>query len=110
MPNGQLGCAVKQGLYFGMGHERRFEPPIVDILQKASGGHLGRILQIEAYFSHDKFIDAELVKLATRPPAGSSRGDDCDRYSSDRFVCKVTRRRIQCARLLRDAGLRFSTR
>jgi predicted dehydrogenase len=98
------------GLVLGMGHERRFEPPIVDILQKASGGHLGRILQIEAYFSHDKFIDAELVKLATRPPAGSSRGDDCDRYPSDRFVCKVTRRRIRCARLLRDAGLRFSTR
>ena len=39
-----------------MGHERRFEPPIVDILQKASGGHLGRILQIEANFSHDKFM------------------------------------------------------
>ena len=44
------------GLVLGMGHERRFEPPIVDILQKASGGHLGRILQIEANFSHDKFM------------------------------------------------------
>ena len=44
------------GLVLGTGHERRFEPPIVDILQKASGGHLGRILQIEANFSHDKFM------------------------------------------------------
>jgi predicted dehydrogenase len=55
MPNGQWLCR-EAGLVLGMGHERRFEPPIVDILQKASGGHLGRILQIEANFSHDKFM------------------------------------------------------
>ena len=44
------------GLVLGMGHERRFEPPIADLLADADAGRLGRILQIEANFSHDKFL------------------------------------------------------
>ena len=43
-------------LVLGMGHERRFEPPIAEILHAASEGRLGRLLQIEANFSHDKFL------------------------------------------------------
>ena len=44
------------GLVLGMGHERRFEPPIAALLADADAGRLGRILQIEANFSHDKFL------------------------------------------------------
>ena len=44
------------GLTLGMGHERRWEPPIADLLAKADAGGLGRIHQIEANFSHDKFL------------------------------------------------------
>ncbi|MBO6639119.1 MAG: Gfo/Idh/MocA family oxidoreductase [Roseitalea sp.] len=44
------------GLQLGMGHERRFEPPIARLLQLADDGALGRIQQIEANFSHDKFL------------------------------------------------------
>jgi predicted dehydrogenase len=44
------------GLVLGMGHERRWEPPIADLLAKADAGALGRIHQIEANFSHDKFL------------------------------------------------------
>lgn len=44
------------GLVLGMGHERRFEPPIADLLAKADAGTLGRLHQIEANFSHDKFL------------------------------------------------------
>ncbi|WP_244631175.1 Gfo/Idh/MocA family oxidoreductase [Aureimonas sp. ME7] len=61
------------GLVLGMGHERRFEPPIAEILQKAEAGELGRILQIEANFSHDKFLSlpAENWRLkADQAPAG----------------------------------------
>jgi predicted dehydrogenase len=57
-----------------MGHERRFEPPIVDILQKASGGHLGRILQIEANFSHDKFMTLNKSNWRLDPRRLQSRG------------------------------------
>ena len=44
------------GLVLGMGHERRWDPPIADMLARADAGELGRIQQIEANFSHDKFL------------------------------------------------------
>ncbi|MGI4792568.1 MAG: Gfo/Idh/MocA family protein, partial [Janthinobacterium lividum] len=44
------------GLVLGMGHERRFEPPMAELLRHAVDGRLGRLLQIEANFSHDKFL------------------------------------------------------
>lgn len=44
------------GLVLGMGHERRWEPPVADMLARADAGELGRIHQIEANFSHDKFL------------------------------------------------------
>lgn len=48
-------CAA-QNLILGMGHERRFEPPVADLIAAAQSGALGRLLQIEANFSHDKFV------------------------------------------------------
>ena len=63
----------RAGLVLGMGHERRFEPPVADMLARADAGKLGRIHQIEANFSHDKFVtidrDNWRVK-ATEAPAG----------------------------------------
>jgi len=47
------------GLVLGMGHERRWEPPILDMLAKVDADVLGRIHQIEANFSHDKFLSLE---------------------------------------------------
>jgi predicted dehydrogenase len=44
------------GLVLGMGHERRFEPPVAEMLALADAGKLGRIQQIESNFSHDKFL------------------------------------------------------
>ena len=44
------------GLVLGMGHERRFEPPVAAMLAAARSGKLGRLLQVEANFSHDKFL------------------------------------------------------
>lgn len=61
------------GLVLGMGHERRFEPPIAEILKAAETGKLGRLLQIEANFSHDKFLglDPSNWRLkADQAPAG----------------------------------------
>lgn len=48
-------CAAKK-LVLGMGHERRWEPPVADMIAKAQVGALGRLLQVEANFSHDKFV------------------------------------------------------
>jgi predicted dehydrogenase len=60
-------------LVLGMGHERRWEPPILAMLAKADAGELGRIHQIEANFSHDKFLalDRNNWRLkADQAPAG----------------------------------------
>jgi predicted dehydrogenase len=61
------------GLVLGMGHERRFEPPVAELLAKADAGELGRIHQIEGNFSHDKFLalDRDNWRLkADQAPAG----------------------------------------
>ncbi len=63
----------KAGLVLGMGHERRFEPPVAELLVRADRGELGRIHQIEANFSHDKFLtlDRSYWRLqADQAPAG----------------------------------------
>ena len=63
----------KAGLVLGMGHERRFEPPVAEMLEAAASGRLGRILQIEANFSHDKFLSLDKSNWrlnAAQAPAG----------------------------------------
>lgn len=62
------------GLVLGMGHERRWEPPIVELLAKADSGEMGRVHQIEANFSHDKFLSLDRnnwrLKADQAPAAG----------------------------------------
>lgn len=40
-----------------VGHEKRFEPPIREVFRMAKAGELGTLLQVEANFSHDKFLE-----------------------------------------------------
>ena len=39
-----------------VGHERRFEPPVIELMRVVKSGELGVPLQIEANFSQDKFL------------------------------------------------------
>jgi predicted dehydrogenase len=39
-----------------VGHEKRFEPPIQEVMRAARAGELGSLLQIEANFSQNKFL------------------------------------------------------
>lgn len=61
-------------LVLGTGHERRFEPPVADMLAEAADGRLGRLLQVEANFSHDKFLSLDpsnwRLQRAEAPAAG----------------------------------------
>ena len=54
-----VALCSEAGLVLGMGHERRFEPPIAEMLAAAAEGRLGRLLQVEANFSHDKFLSLD---------------------------------------------------
>jgi predicted dehydrogenase len=49
--------AVKaNSVRLAVGHEKRFEPPMMEVARLARSGALGTLLQIEANFSQDKFL------------------------------------------------------
>ena len=50
-----VNLCKKNKLVLGLGHERRCEPPMARLIERARSGQLGRIQQIEGNFSHDKF-------------------------------------------------------
>ena len=47
----------KANVVLGIGHERRFEPAIVEVRRMVRGGVLGTIMHVEANFSHDKLAN-----------------------------------------------------
>lgn len=50
-------AAVEQaGVALAVGHEKRFEPPVLEIMRLLESGALGTPLQVEANFSQDKFL------------------------------------------------------
>ena len=56
-----------------VGHEKRFEPPVQELMRMAKSGELGTLLQIEANFVQDKFLSlpAGNWRLSAREaPAG----------------------------------------
>lgn len=61
------------GVALAVGHERRFEPPLLEVQRLAVSGELGTLLQVEANFSQDKFLSmaADNWRLTEREaPAG----------------------------------------
>jgi predicted dehydrogenase len=62
-----VNACRSRNLILGVGHERRWEPPVRDMLEAARSGRLGRILQIEANFSHDKFLSLDASNWRLNP-------------------------------------------
>jgi len=46
----------RNGVTLAVGHEKRFEPPVQEVFRLVADGALGRLLQVEANFSQDKFL------------------------------------------------------
>jgi len=46
----------KAGVKLAVGHEKRFEPPIQELMRLVKSGELGTPLQVEANFLQDKFL------------------------------------------------------
>jgi predicted dehydrogenase len=51
-----IGAVKAAGVQLGIGHERRFEPAIIDMRRRFSEGEFGTGLLLEANFSQDKFL------------------------------------------------------
>ncbi len=52
-----IAACREAGVVLGVGHERRFEPPVLALRGMLEAGELGTPLQVEANFSQDKFLD-----------------------------------------------------
>lgn len=51
-----LAAAASAGVQLGIGHERRFEPAVVELQERCRSGGLGTPLVFEGNFSQDKFL------------------------------------------------------
>ena len=68
-----MEAVEKAGVQVAIGHERRFEPPIIDAMALARDGKLAALMHIEANFSRDIFavLDYTNWRLKTdESPAG----------------------------------------
>lgn len=51
-----VAAVRKAGVQLGIGHERRFEPGVIELRERLTRGELGVPLLLEANFSQDKFL------------------------------------------------------
>ena len=58
----------------GIGHERRFEPGMVEVRRLVQSGALGTIMHVEANFSHDKLAHAPKGDWRTSPKDAPAAG------------------------------------
>ena len=68
-----VAAVEEAGVTLAVGHEKRFEPPIIELMRLLKSGALGTPLQVEANFSQDKFLtlDPGNWRLSgTEAPAG----------------------------------------
>ena len=51
-----IAAVRKAGVQLGIGHERRFEPAVIEMRQRLAAGEFGNPLMLEGNFSQDKFL------------------------------------------------------
>jgi predicted dehydrogenase len=52
-----IAAVSKAGVQLGIGHERRFEPAIIEMRKRFGSGEFGHPLLLEGNFSQDKFLN-----------------------------------------------------
>jgi predicted dehydrogenase len=51
-----IAAVRKAGVQLGLGHERRFEPAVIEMRQRFASGEFGNPMLLEGNFSQDKFL------------------------------------------------------
>ena len=51
-----IAAVKKAGVQLGIGHERRFEPAVIEMRKRFASGEFGNPLLLEGNFSQDKFL------------------------------------------------------
>lgn len=72
-----IAACEQAGVVLGIGHERRFEPALLEIKDLVDGDQLGTIMHVEANFSHDVLagVNADDWRASkTESPAAAMTG------------------------------------
>lgn len=72
-----VSACRQAGVVLGIGHERRFEPAMMEVKRRIDAGALGTIMHAESAFSHDKLIGVPKGDWRTEPksaPAAAMTG------------------------------------
>ncbi|MFX8712061.1 hypothetical protein ABTM46_19135, partial [Acinetobacter baumannii] len=52
-----IAAVTKAKVQLGIGHERRFEPAVIEMRKRFADGEFGKALVLEGNFSQDKFLN-----------------------------------------------------
>ena len=102
-----LEAVAKQNFVLGIGHERRFEPALEEVLRAVKAGELGQILHVEANVSHNLFAKMQASNWRVQDqdaPAGALTALGV--HLTDFFISLVgcpTHVRAKTGRVLKDA-------
>jgi predicted dehydrogenase len=69
-----VAACREAGVTLGVGHERRFEPAMVEVRRLVHSGGLGAIMHVEANFSHDKLASVPEGDWRTSPKDAPAAG------------------------------------
>ncbi len=69
-----ITACAKAGVVLGIGHERRYEPAMVEIKRLIDSGELGTIMHVEANFSHDILAHVDPNDWRTSPVDAPAAG------------------------------------
>ena len=81
------------GVVLGIGHERRYEPAIVEVRRLLREGALGTVMHVEANFSHDKLANVPAGDWRTSPKDAPAAGMTAMGIHLDRPVRGAVRAR-----------------
>jgi len=69
-----VAACNQAGVMLGIGHERRYEPAIVEVRRLLRAGVLGTVMHVEANFNHDKLANVPAGDWRTSPQDAPAAG------------------------------------
>lgn len=69
-----VAACRKAGVVLGIGHERRYEPAIVEVRRLLREGVLGTVMHVEANFNHDKLANVPAGDWRSSPKDAPAAG------------------------------------
>ena len=105
-----LAAVQKAGVQLGIGHERRFEPAVIEMRKRFTAGEFGNPLLLEGNFSQDLFLKLPSDNWRLSKIGESGRSAFGHRHSHGRSFDRVSGTAKQCVGTAGAIGQRFRER